>query len=139
MIVLAFILAASAVAPTPPAQASPPPAPAVEIAFTGQTTADARLIGDAMQEVVRFSAHALKCDKLTAVKASMQPEGWQPADSNFRIGPASTRYERWEVAQCGRIVPFLIGFWKAPEGGTMFQVAHPFPGEPKASEAPLKP
>ena len=131
---LAFILAAAALTPAPPAQAPAPPAapaaPAAEIDFTGQTTADARLIWDAMQEVMRFSSgHALKCDRVTAVKASIQPEGWQPADPNFRVALPGARYERWEVAQCGRVVPFLVTFWTV-KGTSEFSVAHPFPGEP---------
>jgi hypothetical protein len=98
-----------------------------QLRITGRTTADATLIHDAVQEVTRFSSLALKCDKLTGIEASVMPQGWQPADSNFRIGPPGTIYERWDAAGCGRVIPFLIGFWKAAEGGSMFQVAHPFP------------
>ena len=137
MTVLAFILAAAALTPAPAAQApTPPSAPAVEIDFTGQTTADAKMLWDAMQEVMRFSSgHALKCDSVTAVKASIQPEGWQPADPAFRVALPGARYERWEVAQCGRVVPFLVTFWKV-KGVSEFSVAHPFPGEPEAKPKP---
>lgn len=135
---LAFILAAAALTPAPPAQtpapaAAPaaPAAPAAEIDFTGRTAADPKLIWDAMQEVARFSAWRLKCDRITAVKASIQPEAWQPAQANFRIGPSGAHYERWDVAQCDRVVSFLVAFW-GPEGKKEFQVAHPFPGEPEA-------
>jgi len=130
---LALIFAVAALAPAPAPSA--PAAPAAEIDFTGRTTADAGLIWDAMQEVSRFSAWRLKCHRLTAVKASIQPEGWQPPNPNFRIAPSGARYERWDVAQCDRVVPFLIAFW-GPEGKKEFQVAHPFPGEPEAAPRP---
>ena len=120
-----FILAAALAA------AAPDAAQPSQIRFTGHTTADATLIRDALNEVARFSGHALKCGELTAVEASILPDGWQPADPNYRIGPPGTRYERWAVAQCGRTVPFLLGFWNAAEGGTLFQVGYPFPEEPR--------
>lgn len=130
MIVLALILAVSAVTPAPAPPAQPP---AVEIDFTGRTTADPKLLWDAMQEVIRFSGgHALKCNSVTAVKASIQPEGWQPADPNYRVALPGTRYERWEVAQCGRIEPFLIAFWPGAGGKMEYSVAYPFPKEPAA-------
>lgn len=135
MTMLAFILAGAALAPAAQAPA-PPSAPPVQVRFTGRTTADATLTRDAVQEVARFSAHALKCDRLTGVEATIMPEGWQPADPNFRIGPPGTIYERWDAAGCGRGVPFLIAFWKPPEGGTMFQVGHPFPADPAKPTKP---
>ena len=133
---LALILAAAALTPAPAAQAPTPPSAAAEIDFTGQTTADAKLLWDAVQEVIRFSGgHALKCDRVTAVKASIQPEGWQPADPNFRVALPGARYERWEVAQCDRVVPFLVTFWTV-KGTSEFSVAHPFPGEPVKATKP---
>lgn len=138
MTVLALILAAAAATPAPAARApAAASAPAVEIDFTGRTTADPELLWDAMQEVIRFSAgHALKCGSVTAVKASIQPEGWQPADPNYRVAVPGTRYERWEVAQCGRVEPFLIAFWPRPGGKREYSVAYPFPKEPVPAVKP---
>jgi hypothetical protein len=105
------------------------PADADEVRFDGQTGADAALLHDAIQEVLRFSAMALHCDKLTAVQASMLAESWSPREPNFRIGPPGTRYERWWVTLCGRMEPFLVGFWRESGGGAQFQVAYPFPAD----------
>ena len=145
---LELILAAAA-ALTPAAQpaqpATPPPAqpqatsaapgaakpagPPPEIEFTGKTDANGPLIWDAMQEVIRFSGHHLKCGQITKVDASILPPDWQPGDPNFRIGPPTTRYERWEVTMCGKTDKFLLGFWNDAKAGVQFSVGHPFPKE----------
>ena len=134
-----YLVAAIAIALVSPPSAPPGAAPAatasaVQVHVTGTTTADPALIRDAASEIQRFSAAALKCDQLSAVKASVQPAGWQPADANYRIGPAGTRYERWEASLCGRTEVFLVGFWAAAEGGTLFQVGYPFPKEPSGKQ-----
>ena len=127
----AFDLAATAFALALPAAAT-----AQQVPLTGRTTADAAQIRGAMQEIVRFSGHHLKCSKVDTVEATILAEGWQPADPNFRIGPPGTRYERWGAAQCGRVEPFLVGFWVETGAGGQFQVAHPYPAEPGTRPKP---
>jgi hypothetical protein len=108
--------------------AMPAPARADQLHFTGQTRVDGAVVRDAMQNVAQVAAGAEHCNQLTAVEASLLPDGWAPSDPAYRVGPAaSTRYERWDVSLCGRTVPFLLGFWPAPEGGMMFQVGYPYP------------
>lgn len=114
----------------------PAPARADQVRVTGYSTADATLIRDAVQQILLVSAGALECNELTAVEASVLPEDWRPADQKYRPGPAGTRYERWEATLCGRVVPFLLGFWDAPEGGTMFQVGYPFPAAAEGTPNP---
>ena len=140
---LFLLYAAAALAPAPPAAATtPPPSPAApaapaqpQIVITGETLANGPLAWDAMQEVVRFSNHHLKCAMPTKVDAQVMPEGWLPRRLEFRIGPPGARYERWNVHMCARVEPFLIAFW-TPPGKTEpeFAVGHPFkePADPRA-------
>jgi hypothetical protein len=140
--ILPVLSVAAALALTSTAAAQAPVAAGAEgqgpaIAFTGHTAADAAQARDAMDEVARFSGGpVLKCADVTGVEASAMPEGWQPADPNFRIGPPGTRYERWSVAQCGKVVPFLIAIWTDPKYGAQIQVAHPFPADPAPAPRP---
>jgi hypothetical protein len=125
---LAF--AAALAVPSPPT-ATPAVAPLPpQLHVTGPTTADPKIVGDALQEVQHFSGgNPLKCSDVTAVAATPMPVGWQPSDPNFRLGPPGARYERWDVTLCGRIEPFLVVFWKEASGPS-FTVAHPFPKGP---------
>jgi len=122
-----FILAAAAACALIGVQ--PAAAQSDEVPFTGTTRVDAAVIRDAVQEILYFAPRGLKCDTLTGVEASLLPESWTPADPNFRIGPPGTRYERWDVSLCGRVERFLLGFWTAPDGGTLFQVGYPLPAD----------
>jgi hypothetical protein len=113
------------------------PARADQVHFTGRTTVDGIVIRDALQTVLRVAAASLHCNQLTAVEASVLPAGWAPADPASRVGPAQTRYERWDAALCGHSEPFLLGFWPASDGGTMFQVHFPYPPDgPPATAVP---
>jgi hypothetical protein len=139
-----YILAFAAALAIPPAVTAPPsaavpprpvtappaaPLPAT-LRVTGPTTADPKIVGDALQDVQHFSGgNPLKCSDLTAVAATPMPVGWQPSDPNFRLGPSGARYERWDVTLCGRVEPFLLVFWKDPTGPA-YSVGHPFPAEP---------
>ena len=116
MTLLALLLAAAAGAPPMP--------------VGGRTKApDAKVAGAALEEARGFAARSLKCGDAGSATASLMPKGWAPADPNFRIGPKGARYERWEIALCGRSEPFLVVFWK-DKGRADFQVAHPFPEGP---------
>ena len=114
----------------------PTSARADQVRVTGESTADATVIRDVLQQILLVGAGALECNQLTLVEASVLPEGWLPADPKYRPGPPGTRYERWEATLCGRVVPFLLGFWDAPGGGTMFQVGFPFPAAAEKSPDP---
>lgn len=109
---------------------APQPARADQVHFTGHTTVDELVIRDALQNILRVAVAREQCNQLSAVEARVLPADYRPADPAYRVAP-DARYERWEVTLCGRVVPFLLGFWSAPEGGTMFQVGHPFPAEPR--------
>jgi hypothetical protein len=119
----------------PPAAPPPAAAPPPQLHVIGPATAGPAIVADALQEVQRFSGAALKCSDVTAVNASAMPAHWQPSDANFRLGPAGTRYERWDVTLCGRVEPFLLGFWNEP-AGPAYQVGHPFPAEHASIPAP---
>ena len=113
------------------ALAAPDAADLAKIGITGQTAApDAAVAQAAYNEAGGFAAGiAIKCGELKGAEASLMPEGWVPADPNFRLGPKGARYERWDLDLCGRKVPFLVVFW-TDKGKSDFQVAHPFPADP---------
>ncbi|MEA2998657.1 MAG: hypothetical protein QOK17_490 [Sphingomonadales bacterium] len=132
--ILAFAAALAAPppasAPMLPPSAAPTAAPPVHLHVTGPTTADPKIVGDALQEVQHFTGgNILKCSDITAVAATPMPAGWVPGDPNFRLGPRGARYERWDVTLCGRVEPFLLVFWKE-KSGPAFNVGHPFPAGP---------
>ena len=117
--------------------AAPDAAALAKIGITGRTAApDAAVAQAALNEAGAFAAgHTLKCHEMGGAVASLMPKGWVPADPNFRLGPKRARYERWEVALCGKSVPFLVVFWKA-KGRSDFQVAYPFPAGPAKPAKP---
>lgn len=121
---LSFALAA---APAPAADS----AALAKLGITGRTAApDAATAQAALNEAAGFAAgQALKCSEAGGARASLMPQGWVPADPNFRLGPKGARYERWEIQLCGKSEPFLVVFW-TDKGRHDFQVAHPFPAEP---------
>ena len=102
-----------------------PAAAQQQVRFTGHTTVDAVVIRDSLQQVAQVAAGRERCTELTAVEARVLPADYRPPDPG--PAPADARYERWDVTLCGRIVPFLLGFWHPSEGGTMFRITHPFP------------
>ncbi len=117
---------------------APDAAALAKIGITGRTAApDAATAQAALNETGGFAAGtALKCSDRGAVVASLMPKRWVPADPNFRIGPKRARYERWDIALCGKSVPFLVVFWKDKKAGPQFQVAHPFPADPAKPAKP---
>ena len=120
------ILFAAALACAGPAAAQDP---AQEPRFTGATTAETpALRSGALGEVSYFAGRTLNCGAASEVNVSVRPPGWVPADPNFRIGPAGSVYERWDVTLCGRVVPFLVVFWREASG-QQFAVGHPYPGD----------
>lgn len=131
VILLASLLAAAA--PTQPA--GPPAAAPTTVA--GETAApNAEIAQAAYNEAGGFARGSLKCADVGAAKASLMPEGWVPADPNFRIGPKGARYERWEIQTCGRSEPFLIVFWNDQKAGPQYAVGHPFPADPAPKPKP---
>jgi hypothetical protein len=128
---LAFAAALAAPPPVPPPIVMAPPAAPLPATLhvSGPTTADPKIVGDALQEVQHFAAgNLLKCSDVTAVAATPMPRGWVPSDANFRLGPRGARYERWDVTMCGKVEPFLLVFWKE-KTGPAYTVGHPFPKE----------
>lgn len=97
-----------------------------QVRFTGRTTADATLIRDTLRNVLVIARARLNRSSTNLVTAEVLPPGYVPVGSKPE-GSAKTTYERWTVALCGNDVPFLIAFWGAPAGGTMFRVGYPFP------------
>lgn len=104
------------------------PARADQVHFTGTTTVDAAVIHDALQNILRVAAVSEHCSMMTAVQSSLLPQGYRPPHG-YEVAAAGAHYERWNVTLCGRVVPFLLGFWTPPEGGTMFQVSYPYPAD----------
>ena len=92
-----------------------------QLQFTGNTTADVPLIKDALRNVQIYAQARMKCERLEKVVAEVLPKDFsRPGPPGPEQSPAT--YERWLVTLCGTNVPFLISFWPAAQGGTMFNV-----------------
>lgn len=104
-----------------------------QVHFTGRTTADAVLIRDALGNIMRFAAARDNCSTLSAVEADVLPADYVPADPKYRVGEGRVTYERWDAHLCGRVTRFLVHFWSAPQGGTMFSVSYPYPADAPAA------
>lgn len=102
------------------------PALADQVHFTGDTTVDEVVIRDALQTIARVAAARENCGTMSDVEASLLPADYRPPEG-YAVAPAGGHYELWNVTLCGRVVPFLLGFWTPPEGGTMFQIGYPYP------------
>jgi hypothetical protein len=112
------------------------PARADQVHFTGQTTVDQLVIRDTLQNIAQVAA-ARGCSRLTAVESTMLPADYHAPDAAERGDRPGLHYERWDVTLCGAVVPHLVGFWPAADGGTMFQIILPYPADaPRAASVP---
>jgi len=93
-----------------------------QVRFTGNTSADETLIHDAFQNIAFYVRESLKCPSIELVEAEVLPEGAVKRDATQAEGTAPAIYERWTVTFCGRKQPFLVVFWDAKEGGTMYRI-----------------
>jgi hypothetical protein len=107
-------------------------ASADQVRFTGQTTADQMLAVDTLNTVARLGPARFNCPTVEAVEAQVLPESFIPPGKDNPEGSNPTTYERWDATFCGKVVPLLIAFWPAAEGGMMFRVGLPFPPSPDA-------
>jgi hypothetical protein len=103
------------------------PATAGQVRFTGHTTANGTLVVDTLRAVATLGPGRFSCPTVEAVEAQVLPEAFKPPGEGHPEGKNPTIYERWDATFCGKVVPLLIAFWSAPEGGTMFRVGVPFP------------
>ena len=94
--------------------------------FTGQTTADLQLIKDALRQIQLIGQARNDCGVISAVEASVHPQDYLPSEAH-RVGEGQVTYETWSTIMCDTEAKFLISFWEAPEGGTMFAVGYPHP------------
>jgi hypothetical protein len=106
---------------------------AEEVRFTGETTADEQLIGDTLQQVVTIAQAKLACANLEGVVAEVMPRDFVPPDALSVTGSDTVTYERWTTTFCGKQVPFLITFWRDPQGGSLYSVGYPFPNAQDAT------
>ncbi len=100
--------------------------------FTGTTTVDMAVAKDALKQVQLVGLGKFDCGVIEGVEAEILPDNYRPDMNHEFVQGAKEVHERWIVSLCGRREPFLIGFWAAPQGGTMFHVAHPFPADANA-------
>lgn len=105
------------------------PASADQVHFTGETTADASLIKDTLQNIMRYAYAAQGCSAFGAVEASVLPASYKPKDSSTRPEKGKGTYESWTATLCGKPTKLLITFWPADDGGTMFAVGFPYPAD----------
>ncbi|GAB3361456.1 hypothetical protein GCM10027430_35410 [Lysobacter tyrosinilyticus] len=108
------------------------PASADQVRFTGKTTADQTLLVDTLNTVARLGPARFNCPTVEAIQVQVLPESFTPPGKNNPEGSNPTTYERWDATFCGKVVPLLIAFWPATEGGMMFRVGLPFPTSPDA-------
>jgi hypothetical protein len=97
--------------------------------FTGNTTAGNTLIGDTLRQVLAIGQARFSCPTPDKAEAEVLPASYKPPGGPHAEGNAPTTYERWNVTFCGSSRAFLIAFWPAADGGMMFRVEYPFPGE----------
>jgi hypothetical protein len=93
-----------------------------QVRFTGTTSADEQLIHDAFQNIVLYVRENLKCDTIEQVAAEVLPDGKVKRDAAQPEGTGPATYELWTVSFCGKEQPFLVVFWEAKEGGTMYRI-----------------
>ena len=117
------ILAALAVL----AAAASPAAHADDIYFRGKTTASAALRKEVLKQITDVGVADLNCNVIDTVEFKILPPAYAPAIADDPSAPAKEAYEKWTVTMCGQISPFLVGFWRAPDGAAKFRVIHPFP------------
>ena len=109
------------------------PALAQQVRFTGDTTAGESLLVDTLRTVAQLGPGRFNCPTVAAVEAQVLPASFSPPGSDHPEGANPTTYERWDATFCGEVVPLLVAFWPAEQGGMMFRIGLPFPG---ASDAP---
>ena len=93
-----------------------------QVRFTGTTSADEQLIHDAFQNIALYVRDSLKCDRIEQVAAEVLPDGTVKRDAAQPEGTGPATYEMWTVSFCGKKQPFLVVFWEAKEGGTMYRI-----------------
>lgn len=103
------------------------PVLADQVHFTGATTADVTLIKDALHQILLYSNATEHCPTLEGVEAKILSPTYKPVDAAKRPEAGKGTYESWTATLCGKPVKFLITFWPASDGGTMFAVTHPYP------------
>ena len=96
---------------------------AEQVLFTGHTRANDTLIHDIMKYVALIGKARFQCDSPNAVETEILPDDFQAPADQPATGGANVRYERWQVTFCGRVEPFIIGYWPAPDGGMRFLVS----------------
>ena len=103
------------------------PAYAQQVRFTGDTTANEKLLVDTLRTVALLGPGQFNCPTVDAVEAQVLPESFSPPGKDNPEGSSPTTYERWDATFCGKAVSLLVAFWPAEEGGMMFRVGIPFP------------
>jgi hypothetical protein len=111
-------------------------AAAQSVRFTGTTTADEVLLVDTLRSLATLGPALFDCPTVEAVEASVLPDTFDLADETLPEGDAPTFYERWDATFCGHETTVLVAFWPAEEGGMMFRIEHPFPGDQAIKSAP---
>lgn len=111
------------------AMAVPEPALADQVRFTGNTTADVTLIKDALHNILLYGNATDHCATLESVEAKILSPSYKPADAATRPEAGKGTYESWTATLCGKPIKFLITFWPASDGGTMFAVTVPYPAD----------
>ena len=105
------------------------PAHADQVAFTGNTTANVTLIKDALHNILLYADATAHCSSLESVEARVISPAYKPADAATRPEAGKGTYESWTVSLCGKPTRFLLTFWPASDGGTMFAVTVPYPAD----------
>ena len=93
-----------------------------QIHFTGQTTADAQLIKDALGSIADYLKDNANCPSVGDVESEILPEDTVKRDPGQPEGTSPATYELWTATSCGKQQSFLVVFWAAKEGGTMFRI-----------------
>jgi hypothetical protein len=92
-----------------------------EPVFMGHTVADATVQRDALAIIRMLIQAKIKCSTLDLIESEGLAADAHP-NVSLPSGAGPATYERWIVTACSRKQPFVVVFWPAKEGGTMFRV-----------------
>lgn len=103
-----------------------------QVRIVGTTTADSVLLKDTLQTIAEFAFARDGCRDIGTVAVKTLPD-YVPANTTYRTEDAFA-YERWDVDLCGKSEALLISFADDPQGGTIFKIGYPPPGDLPAAD-----
>ena len=96
---------------------------AEQVLFTGHTRANDTLIHDIMKYVALIGKARSQCDSPNAVETEICRTTSRPQLTSRQQAGQMFDTSVGRSLSCGRVEPFIIGYWPAPDGGMRFLVS----------------